>query len=61
MLFGYLYDRIEANYVFVISGVILLVDIFVHKKSLLEYGIEIPKNEEKGVEINENQVLPEVE
>jgi len=61
MLFGYLYDRIEANYVFVIAGVILLVDIFVHKKSLLEYGLEIPKKAEKGAEIDENQVLPEVE
>lgn len=61
MIFGYLYDRIEANYVFVISALILLIDIFVHRKALLEYGVEIPKNVEKGTETYESNVLPEVE
>lgn len=61
MFFGYLFDKIEANYVFAIAGVILLIDTFAHKKSLLQYEHETSVKSEKGAEINENQVLPEVE
>ncbi len=61
MIFGYLYDIIDANYVFIISGVILLVDIFIHKKALIEFGAETQKNSEKGIEADESKILPELE
>lgn len=62
MIFGFLYDNIEANYIFAIAGTILLIDTFAHKKSLLQYEHETTTvGSEKGAEIDENQVLPEVE
>lgn len=61
MIFGFLYDIIDANYVFIISATILLVDIFIHKKALLEYVVEVSNNVEKGPNTYESNVLPEVE
>ncbi len=60
MIFGFLYDRIDANYIFAISGLILLVDTFIYKKPLLEYELEKDTSIKKGVEVVESEILSEL-